>query len=67
MKAAGFAVMHTSYPDRHGFFGYPPAWTRGSWVTSAKPAGELMVKFFGGELDASFGSKMNTTGTKKRK
>lgn len=46
LKHAGFDVHYKAYNSRHGFFGFPPAWTFGNWKTSAKPCAVLIGKFF---------------------
>eukprot|EP00049_Salpingoeca_infusionum_P013483 m.251768 g.251768 ORF g.251768 m.251768 type:complete len:460 (+) comp15461_c0_seq2:139-1518(+) len=46
LLAKGFDVHCKIYPARHGFFGFPPAWTFGAWLSDAKPATALIVDFF---------------------
>lgn len=46
LQARGFDVHYAEYDARHGYFGVPPAWTRGGWKTASRPTFEMLMSFF---------------------
>ena len=51
LRKRDFDVHLRLYDARHGFFGFPPAWTFGAWKSSAQPAARLMVAFLHSQKD----------------